>query len=198
MAPRPYQAGERRLAAREATRSKIVDAARELLADRNASAFSIDAVAQRANVARMTVYYQFKSKGNLLEALFDDFAERANMRDMRKVFQESDPVRALNVMVSVFCHLWETQGALLRRLNALAALDPEVDDALRERGSWRRDALTTIVGRLPDLSGSDELIDILHALTSFETYDMLAAHRKGSNQVVKLLHRTAAALIRAF
>jgi AcrR family transcriptional regulator len=198
MTPRPYQAGERRLAAREATRSKIIDAARELLAGRNASTFSIDAIAQRANVARMTVYYQFKSKGNLLEALFDDFAARANMRDMRKVFQETDPVRALNVMIVVFCHLWETQGPLLRRLSALAALDQQVDDALKERGSWRREAITKIVRRLPKRSGSDELIDILHALTSFETYDALAIHQKVSNKVVKLLQRTATALVQAF
>lgn len=197
MSPRPYQAGERRLAATEATRSKIIDAARELLADHTATAFSIDAVAQRANVARMTVYYQFKSKGKLLEALFDDFAARANMRDMRKVFQETDPAKSLNIMVVVFCHLWETQGPLLRRLNALAALDAEVDNALSQRGNWRREALTKIVARLPKRSGSGELIDILHALTSFEVFDTLIAHQKVCGKVVKLLQKAAAALIQA-
>ncbi|HEY5096146.1 MAG TPA: helix-turn-helix domain-containing protein [Candidatus Eremiobacteraceae bacterium] len=198
MSPRPYQAGVRRLAATEATRSKIIDAARELLSDHDASAFSIDAIARRANVARMTVYYQFNSKGKLLEALFDDVAARANMRDMRKVFQETDPAKAMNILIVVFCHLWETQGPLLRRLNALAALDTEVSDALTERASWRRDSLTKIVQRLPNRSGSGELIDILHALTSLEVFDTLITHQKGSNKVVKLLQKTAAALIQAF
>lgn len=58
--PRPYQAGERRLAATAATRSKIINAARELLADPRSTTFSIDAVAERADVARMTVYYQIQ------------------------------------------------------------------------------------------------------------------------------------------
>ncbi|MGH2485467.1 MAG: TetR family transcriptional regulator, partial [Ktedonobacterales bacterium] len=52
--PRAYRLGQRE-AASEQTRSRILDAARELLvATDGFSAFSIDAVAKRADVARMT------------------------------------------------------------------------------------------------------------------------------------------------
>lgn len=194
MSPRRYQAGERRLAATEATRAKIVEAARDLLADSAQMAFSIDAVADRADVARMTVYYQFKSKGKLLEALFDDFAARADMRRMRKVFEATDVRRGLEILVAIFCNLWESQRPLVRRLSAMAALDPEIDEALAERSSWRREALEKLLA--PNQKGSklDETVDLLFALTTFETYDTLRA-RQSAKKVASLLSSAAIRLL---
>src|SRR5438034_816285 len=71
MSPRPYRLGQRQVAADE-TRSRILNAARAQL--ETEASFSIDAVARRADVARMTVYYQFGSRRGLLEALIDDLA----------------------------------------------------------------------------------------------------------------------------
>jgi AcrR family transcriptional regulator len=196
MSPRAYRAGERRQAATQATRARIVAAARELLGDPSTAAFSIDAVAERADVARMTVYYQFKSKGKLLEALFDDFGERANMSDLRKAFREPDPARSIALLVEQFCHLWKSEGALLPTLNAMAALDPEVDRALQERGSWRREALREIVGRAHrGRADAAEIVDLLHVLTSFETYDMLVAGGRSHKNIVAMLQRAAAAML---
>ena len=73
MSPRPYRLGQRQVAADE-TRARVLAAARDQLAKE--TSFSIDAVARRADVARMTVYYQFGSKRGLLEALFDLLAAR--------------------------------------------------------------------------------------------------------------------------
>jgi AcrR family transcriptional regulator len=190
MSPRPYQAGKRRQAATEATRAKIVAAARQLLADPATTTFSIDAIAERADVARMTVYYQFKSKGKLLEALFDDFAARADMRRMRNVFEEPDPRKALTLLIVVFCGLWESQRSFLRRLAALAALDPEIDEALTERGSWRREALEKILAPIRNGDKLEESVDLFFALTTFETYDTLRA-RQSAKKVAALLSNAA-------
>jgi AcrR family transcriptional regulator len=196
MSPRAYIAGKRRLAATAATRKKIIDAARALLAESAGESFSIDAIAERADVARMTVYYQFKSKAGLLEALFDDFAQRANMRQMRKVFEETDVSKSLAILVDVFCHLWDTEGTLVRRLTALAALDPEVDLALRERGNWRREALANILQRLPTRRYKDELVEMLYVLTSFEAYEMLKT-AQAPKSVPAALKRTVNALLKS-
>jgi AcrR family transcriptional regulator len=198
MSPRPYKAAKRRQAATLATRVRIIEAARALLADSSASSFSIDAIAQRADVARMTVYYQFRSKGGLLEALFDDFGRRANMQDLRKAFADAQPARGLNTLVEVFCHLWESQGALLRRLSAMAILDPEVDRAVNERSTWRYEAIQKLVTRMPPLRRDrDEIVDVLYTLTSFETYSILAAQR-GPDDVRAVLARAAAAILAAY
>jgi AcrR family transcriptional regulator len=194
MSPRPYQAGERRKAATQATRSRIVAAARELLEDSRVTAFSIDAVAQRADVARMTVYYQFKSKAKLLEALFDDFSARAKMRELQKAFGEANTERAVGRVIDVFCNLWKTQGALVRRLNAMAVLDPEVGEALRERQSWRRDLLEQVVGREHRGKAAAQIVELLYVLTTFETYDTLAAGHT-PKEVSALLKRAASAVL---
>jgi AcrR family transcriptional regulator len=198
MSPRAYQVGKGRQLATEATRSRIIAAARELLADPRASVFTVDAVAERADVARMTVYYQFKSKGKLLEALFDDFGARANMKDLRKAFQDPEPARGLNTLIDVFCHLWETERPLLRRLNAMAALDLEVDRALTERGSWRREAVSAMADRLELGPNVGEIVDLLYVLTSFETYDALATAHRTRRDVALLLHRAAAGILASF
>src|SRR5690348_8744600 len=74
MSPRPYRMGVRQAAAEE-TRARIVAAARAMLAAPGGiGAFTVDAVAKEAGVARMTVYYQFGSKTGLIEAVFDSLA----------------------------------------------------------------------------------------------------------------------------
>lgn len=195
MSPRPYRAGVRRQAAAQATRVRIIEAARELLADPTTAAFSIDAIADRADVARMTVYYQFKSKGNLLAALLDDFGQRANMRDIQTAFREPDPARALALLIETFGNLWKTQGAFVRRLNAMAVLDVDVDRVLRDRGGWRRKALAGIVGRVHKGRTASEIIDMLYVLTSVDAYDMLTSARHSHKEAVTMLVRASATLL---
>src|SRR5256885_16000467 len=79
MSPRPYRLG-RREAANEETRGRVLAAARRLLADpAGLSDFSMEGVARRADVARMTIYYQFGSRRGLLEAPFDDLPPRGKI-----------------------------------------------------------------------------------------------------------------------
>ena len=50
--------------------------------------FSIDAVARRADVVRMTVYYQFGARRGLLEALFDEESYRGFMQEASEELQQ--------------------------------------------------------------------------------------------------------------
>lgn len=176
-----------RQASADKTRGAIVKAARKLLTSRFGPAgFSVDAVAKQAGVARMTVYYQFKSKTGLLEALVDDLADRADMRRMREVFQEPSLERALDKLLAIFGRLYATDRLLIRRLTALAKLDPDVDRAMSERNAWRREALENLLARW---NGSTDAVDLLHALTSFETFDALAAKDCNPSEVVPAIAR---------
>jgi AcrR family transcriptional regulator len=199
MSPRPYRLGQRQVSTDE-TRSKILDAARAQLETQ--SSFSIDAVARRADVARMTVYYQFGSKRGLLEALFDDLAARGGLRGMPAAFQQVDPRRALEGLIDVFAHFWSSDRRVLRRLRAMAALDPELDEVLRERNEGRRQGLRVIVSRLESDGGgrgktTSDLVDVLFALTSFENFDVLAGPERTPEQVAPLVKRAAAAIVSA-
>jgi AcrR family transcriptional regulator len=196
MSPRPYQKRTREVATAE-TRARIIDAARALLTEASGALnFTIDAVAQRADVARMTVYYQFKSKRGLLEALFDDLAQRGRMSELRNAFTAADPVAALDTFIETFVRFWSADRVIIRRLNALARLDAEIEQALRERGSWRREGLTVLVQRLKG-ARDETLIDVLHMLTSFETYDALATQKRRPKDVEAILQSLARTILKS-
>src|SRR5437762_11477773 len=127
MSPRPYRLGQRQ-ATTEQTRARIIMAARGLLmAPDGFSNFSIDAVARQADVARMTVYYQFGSKIGLLEALCDTLASQGGMEQMASAFRKPEPLEALSEYIAVFSRFWEADRLVTRRLRGLAALDPDFE-----------------------------------------------------------------------
>src|SRR5579872_2046609 len=78
MSPRAYRSAAREDAA-ERNRLRIVAAAGKLLRAKGAAGFSLDAVARKAHVTRLTVYNQFGSRRRLLEAVFDDHAARGGL-----------------------------------------------------------------------------------------------------------------------
>jgi AcrR family transcriptional regulator len=213
MSPRPYDLGQRQLVT-DQTRSRIIAAARDLLAaERGTSGFTVDAVARQAGVARMTVYYQFKSKRGVLEALFDDLANRGLMPHLRPVFQESDPVRALDQLIAAFAHFWNSDRVVIRRARALGALDPEIAESIQGRDAMRREHIRKIVDRMfgdgesgkVGNSGTRakrvrrrpvaEATDVLHMLTSFETFDTLLNAVNSFDLALFLVRKLAATML---
>jgi AcrR family transcriptional regulator len=180
MSPRPYQLG-RRQAQIDDARRRVVDAARALLVESvSYTGFTVDAVAKRAGVARATVYYQFGSKTGLLEALCDALARAGGMDQLRRAFTEPDPGTGLEVFVWTFAVFWDADRPAMRRLRALAPLDPDVGSVLGARDGLRRQGLDALVERhrLAAPGTSEEVGRVLHVLTSFETFDALAADRR--------------------
>ncbi len=201
MSPRPYQLG-RRQEAIEQTRTRILAAARELLVGGDAfAAFTIDAVARKAGVARMTIYYQFDSKTGLLEALMDDLAARGQMDRLALAFQQPEPLDALAEFIAAFARFWSVERLALRRLRSLAALDPDFEQAVRGRDEWRRQGLRVIMQRMqeryarPTTEMMDEAVDLLYTLTSFETFDTLAGTRRTPQEVTPQVERLARAAL---
>lgn len=193
MSPRPYQLGKRQAQIEEARR-RVLDAARSLLRDSERyTAFTLDAVAKQAGVARATVYYQFGSKTGLLEALCDALAEAGRMGELASAFANPDPAAALEAFVRSFAVFWDADRPVMRRLRALALLDPDVGAVIAARDARRREGLTVLVGRLGLASaGAEEAVRTLQTLTSFETFDSLA----GSDRRCVELVPTVAALVR--
>jgi AcrR family transcriptional regulator len=179
MSPRPYNLGRRQIQV-DQVRRQILDAARALLREATGyAAFSLEAVAKRADVARATVYYQFRSKTELLEALCDDLAESGQMSDLTQVFANPDPDKALASFVAHFGRFWDADRVVMRRLRALGTLDPDVGAVISARDQRRRTALSVLVERVTTSSGreavadSGRIVGLLYALTSFETFDAL-------------------------
>jgi AcrR family transcriptional regulator len=186
VSPRTYQSEVRSTATRE-TRSRVLEAARTLLSRPGGATFTIDAVAELADVARMTVYHQFGSKPGLIAALSDDLASRGGIGRLPEAFMASDPMAGLEILVHVFMHLWESERLVVQRLRALSALDPDFTDH-EDRNQRRRHAITVLLRRLSPQPGDiDDTADLLTALTSFESYETLIARGRDADAASRLI-----------
>lgn len=201
MCPRPYRLGRRKEAA-EQTRERILASAHDLLADPGGLAgFTVDAIAKQAGVARMTVYYQFGSKSGLLEALCDRLALRGGVHQVGAIYQQPDPLAALDQLIAVFAGFWDSDRLVIRRLAGLGALDPELGRVLQGRGERRRQHAIVLVKRLnetlgrPSVESFPESIALLYTLTGFETFDSLAGPTRSPLAVVPLVQRLARAAL---
>jgi AcrR family transcriptional regulator len=198
LSPRAYQLGRRKAAVDE-TRDRILKAARDLLKGDGYTDFTVDAVAREADVSRATVYYQFDSKAGLLEALFDDLAVRGRMTELADAFRESDPLAALDRFIEVLARFYASDRVLLRRLRGLAAVDRDFAAGIRGRDDRRRKGLSVLLGRIAQQRGRpldigfDRSVDVLHTLTSFETFDQLARRGRGTAEVADIVRRLSRA-----
>lgn len=143
-------------------------------------------------MTRATVYQRFGSRPKLLEALFDDLAQRGGMADLAEAFRQPDAGLALERFVATFGRFWTAHRPIHRRLLALGALDPGLERTLRARQEWRRQGLRVMVARM---RAPEELIDLLFALTSFQTFDVLAGPKRTPAEVAPIVLRAARAVL---
>jgi AcrR family transcriptional regulator len=188
---------EKREASANETRQRILEAARQVLAQESEDALSMDTIARRADVSRLTIYYQFKSRPGLLEALYDYLASRGGMQRMPEVFREPDPFKALDKLVAVFVTFWSSGQVVIRRLRAMAALDAEIREGLQSRDARRHHIAREILKRMAAAAEkkkySDEHVaataDVIATLTGFATYDALATAGHTDKEIIATIAR---------
>ena len=140
-------------------------------------AFTLEAVAREAGVARVTVYDRFGGREALVEAISDDLAESGGLTRLPEAFGLTDPVAALERFVEIFCGFYSTHRLLLRRLHAMAvlgrnALGTSERDPRRLQGS----ACCSVASRGPGARAPliPTLLHTLHVLTGFAFIDAFA------------------------
>lgn len=191
MSPRPYQLGKRQTAVAQ-TRERILHAARDTILD--GSGFSMDEVARRADVARMTLYYQFGSRRGLIEGLFDHVADEGLARALPQAFSAEEPLETLRCYVRAFTDFWEMNFPLIRRLLALSVLDPDLAQSVRDRDDRRRRGAGVIMERLtrkyarPQPRGLDRAADVLYSLTSFGFFGNMAEKGQSAKEIAEVVY----------
>src|SRR5215831_3137370 len=201
MSPRRYRSAVREAAA-NATHARIIAAARTLLgAPKGITGFSLDAVARKARITRLTVYNQFGSRRALLEAVFDDMAARGGLHRIPAVMASPDPQAGLLQVIAIFCDFWSFDPDALGPLHAAGAIDPEFGASVRERNERRRRLLSVLVRRMakdrklrPKALG--DLIDVLFALTSFPFFSQLTAQGRSADAACSLIQGLATDAVR--
>ena len=198
MSPRPYRMGARQAAAEE-TRARVVAATREMLsAPGGIGAFTVDAVARAAGVARMTVYHQFGSKTGLIEAVFDSLAiVRVGVPRLVAALDLADPAETLAEFVRTFAAVWQEDRLVIRRLQGLAALDPAFAEVWNAREERRRGGMRQIATRVAATAVQAAPLDIdaataaLYAVISPEAFEAMAGASHSFAAVAPLVHQLA-------
>jgi AcrR family transcriptional regulator len=198
MTPRPYVPIERQRAV-DAGRDRILAAARELLQLDDVAAFSLDAVARRAGVTRMTVYNQFGSRVGLLEQLFDLLVERGAFYEMPAVIAQTDAASAFDALVGIFGRFYTDNRPVMVRLSAVAGTDADLDEAMRTRNERRRRVVETLVQRIPKGQrtgvAAGELVNTLDVMLSFGTFNAMAGPDRAPSDVVPVMRQLIRGLI---
>jgi AcrR family transcriptional regulator len=181
----------RRVESTAATRQAIVAAARELLAGQDWRHFTLDAVAARAGVTRVTVYNQMGGKYGLLDAVLTELAAGGGMDSLLTASREMAAPDAFAYAVSRTCRFWHAERAVLRPLFGLAAVDTGIAANLGRREGWRAGQFARLTGRTP---GDPALAGIV-TVTSFPAYDGLGALADRPDQAADVILRMARALL---
>jgi AcrR family transcriptional regulator len=183
MSPRGYRLG-RRQGEIDRTRSAILSAARELIAEHGPST-GMGKVAERAGVSRITVYNQFGSKEGLLDALAAGMSPGSAVTP--PVEAGSNPLDELRLRIARACTGWSADPALYRRLEAHSRWKSEESDHNRALA----ESLTAHDQLRPGCS-MKEAADVIGILTSFAAFDRLhLGGRRSPAAVAEILMRMA-------
>jgi AcrR family transcriptional regulator len=116
--------------ARSATREKLFGAAIELIAESGLAATTVDQIAERAGVAKGTVYYNFGSKAALFAALLEYGVDRLAAA-LRDAASGRPPLEALEAAVAAELAFIGEHESFARLLIA---------ETWRSGGDWQRTA----------------------------------------------------------
>jgi AcrR family transcriptional regulator len=183
--------GMRRTESTAATRRAIIAAARDLLAGQDWRRFTLEAVAERAGVTRVTVYNQTGNKYGLLDAVLTELAASGGMDSLVSSSREMAAPQAFAHAIGRTCRFWHAERAVLRPLFGLAAIDAGIAANLDRREGWRAGQFARLTGKDP---GDPALAGIV-AVTSFPAYDALGALADDPERATAVILRMAGALV---
>lgn len=181
-------------------RDRILSAARAMLAEESAvTALGLDTLAARAGVARAQMQKQFGTLAGVLEALWDRLVSDGCLAQLPRAFALEDPAQAVDELIAIHARLWDAERKVVRRVRAFAALDADLERALRVREHDRREGLRRFAPRLASgplgAKVMQELVGVLALVTAFEMIDTLAGPDRPIADVVPELQAIARALL---
>jgi AcrR family transcriptional regulator len=182
----PLSAQERRARRVSANRERMVTAATQLFSTVGFAGTTMDAVAIESEMSVQSVYFNFHSKANLLQAAFDQAALESGAPPpltewYRAAVREPDANVALKYFVEGNCRVLATTGPLTL---AAASANDSLAAAIYERNEELRrgvlaDMTSQLAGkrRLRDRLTIDRAADIVFGLISPQLYGLLTRTR---------------------
>jgi AcrR family transcriptional regulator len=133
-------------------------------------------VAERAGVARSTLYAQFDSRYALVDAICGRFAAGVEYAEIKRSQELPDPVAALRGTMFASVRFWSRDHDLHRSIHGLVEIDPAASALVERQTDERRNDLRRLVRRLRKNGAlgrgwsTDDAVGVLLVATSFPTY----------------------------
>jgi AcrR family transcriptional regulator len=192
---------EQRLRAERAeeTRGRILDALYERLRAGPAGPVTVEEIAQRAGVARSTVYLVFGSHDGMFDALTERLWAGAGYDQIVQAFRHSDARETLRRGLEGGVHMYAAHHDVLRVLNAMAKLEPASIGRVIAGSEQKRAASMATLAKLlarqkllrPGMT-APRAAHVIWVLAGFDTFDLLATGRGlRTREVVDILVDTA-------
>jgi AcrR family transcriptional regulator len=185
---RPYKSLVRQRQADD-TRSRIVEATRQLLQSEGYAGMTVEAIAQQAEVSAQSVYAIFKSKTGILIALLDQsMLESDYEKVVRQALGTSDPETRLRLSARVARQIRGAQSAAFDLMRGAGVVAPELAKLGRQRERLRYDKEEGTItflresGRLRPSITHKAARDLFWMLTGGDVYRMLVTERRWSPQ----------------
>jgi AcrR family transcriptional regulator len=180
---RPYHSHVRQRQA-EQTRQRILEAARSLFESRGYAATTLEAIAEHALVSPKTIVATFGSKRALLAEVINPDAFSPSLKLLiDELRATADPLRQIALVAQLTRQAYESVASALALLRTAGALAPDLAELARQVEARRREHQARLIASLheqgalrPALS-SEEMTDILWALTSYDVYRFLVVER---------------------
>jgi AcrR family transcriptional regulator len=142
LVPRKYSMETR---SEEATlrRSRLIEAAVQVLGEVGADRLTMDMVAERADAATRTVYNHFSTRQELLAAVHAHLLQAFRDTFQLDISQTGEPAERLRQFVAGLYNKYEQQGAALTTVLELD--EPAIRAQVRDTRAWRQDRLEEIL-----------------------------------------------------
>jgi AcrR family transcriptional regulator len=184
------------------TRLALLAAARALLEERGFHVLTMSAVAERAGVTRRAVYLRFRSRSDLVGALFEYVAETEGLADsLQRVRSAPDALTALDEWARHEASYHARILGVARALEHVGREDPDAADWRERIAQHQLVDCRLLAQRLADEQRLappwtvESATEMLWALTSTELVDRLVSDRHWScdqyqARFAQLLRRT--------
>lgn len=157
--PRPYRSPLRNEQS-GVTRRRVVDAGAELFVERGYVPTTIDAIAERADVSRRTVFTSVGSKTDILKMAFDwtlagddEPIAVADRPVMKRLMQADQPVEVLEPWIAMNATINQRITTLYLVVLVAADADPDVATLMATTDKHRFEGARQVIGRIAELGG---------------------------------------------
>lgn len=185
----------------EETRARIKGAVRELLAEGVFHESTVEEVADRAGVARATLYQHFRSRFELVDAICETFDQNPALLRLRETVDGPDPDDALTETVAQSTRFWSSEDPVLLHLYGVVSIDLAARDLVDRQRADRRTELERLTrnlaraGRLRRGTNERRAVGLLLVLTSYETFRELRESGLTDRQIATTLQQAARDLL---